>query len=70
MIIFLHVLFLQKQNKRDLNLTGNMDPSSVVENRLQLPHNARDHDEIIRAYIDTILGKFFLHSNITYSNLP
>ena len=63
MIIFLHVLFLQKQSKRDLNLTGNMDPSSVVENRLQLPHNARDHDEIIRAYIDTILGKFFLHSN-------
>ena len=40
-----------------------MDPSSVVENRLQLHHNARDHDEIIRAYIDTILGKFFLHSN-------
>ena len=70
MIIFLHVLFLQKQNKRDLNLTGNMDPSSVVENRLQLPHNARDHDEIIRAYIDKFLVNSFYIVTITYSNLP
>ena len=36
-----------------------MDRSSVVENRLQLQHNARDYDEIIRAYLDTILGKIF-----------
>lgn len=40
-----------------------MAPSSVVENKLQLHHNARDYDETIRAYIDTILGKHFLFSN-------
>ena len=36
-----------------------MDRSSVVENRVQLHHNARDYDEIMRAYIDTIPGKIF-----------
>ena len=36
-----------------------MDRSSVEENKLQLHHNARDYDEVIRAYIDTILGKIF-----------
>ena len=40
-----------------------MAPSSIVENRLQLHQNARDYDEIIRTYIDTILGKYFLYSN-------
>ena len=57
--LILPVLLLQKPNKRNLNLTVNMDRSSVVENRLQLHHNARDYDEIIRAYLDTILGKIF-----------
>ena len=58
-IIFLQALLLQKSNKRDLSVIVNMHPSSAVENRLQLHHNARDYDEIIHAYIDTILGKFF-----------
>ena len=40
-----------------------MAPSSVVKNKLQLHHNARDYDETIRAYIDTILGKNLLFSN-------
>ena len=56
-------MLLQKSNKRDLNLTVNMAPSSVVKNKLQLHHNARDYDETIRAYIDTILGKNLLFSN-------
>ena len=58
-MLLLQVLLLQKSNKRDVNLTVNMDRSSVEENKLQLHHNARDYDEVIRAYIDTILGKIF-----------
>ena len=53
------VLLLQKSNKRDLNLSFNMDQSSVVESRHILHPNAIDYDEIIRAYIDTIFGKLF-----------
>ena len=62
-IIFSQVLLLQKSNKRDLNLTVNIVPSSVVENRPQLHHNARDYHEIIRGYIDTIRAKYILYSN-------
>ena len=55
--LLLLVFLLQKSNKRDLSLSVNMEKSCVLQNRLKLHHNDRDYDNIIRAYIDTVLCK-------------
>ena len=65
-IIFLQVLLLEKSNKRDLNLTVKMAPSSVVENRVQLHDNARDYDEITGVTLTQFLVNIFCIVTITY----
>ena len=55
--LFLQFLLLQRSNKRDVSLSVNMEKSCVLQNRIKLHHNDRDYDNIIRAYIDTVLRK-------------
>ena len=64
-IIFLQVLLLEKSNKRDLNLTVKMAPSSVVENRVQLHDNATDYDEITGVTLTQFLVNIFYIVTIT-----
>ena len=64
-IIFLQVLLLEKSNKRDLNLTVKMAPSSVVENRVHLHDNARDYDEITGFTLTQFLVNIFYIVTIT-----